>query len=200
MSELLLQQCTTSAAKTPPPVDQTSTANNVQNTTRQSTTSKSDEQSQQQRLQLYCSLFGQEKNKICHKTGLQFTSSLNYSLYKFLLLTDSYWVLSFIDASKVQNINKLNQIGIVVKNFIDNNPNKLKAFKCDDLVYRDNDSDDNDWKNDIVALLIYCDPKLEIAEKYILKLIKEIEQQTNEIVFVGIAKRGNIFRMENTCI
>ena len=69
-------QSTTSAAKTPPNVCQTSTVNNVQNTTCQSTTSKNDEPSQQQRLQLYSSLVGQEKNKIWDKTGLQFTSSL----------------------------------------------------------------------------------------------------------------------------
>ena len=175
-----LQQSTMTEAKTP---------------SRKSTISKSDTLPQQQRLQLYNSLFGQEKNKICDKTGLQFTSSLNYSLYTFLHLSDKYWVLSLIDiesfdilqekygTSKVQN--KLNQIGTVVKNFSDNNPNKLKGYKCNDLVY---ESDDDDCKHDIFSLLMYCYPKVEISEKYISKLIKKIQQQTNETVFVGIAK------------
>ena len=144
MSEVLLEQSTTSAAKTPAPVGQTSDIN-VQ-TTYQLTLSKSDEPSQQ-RLQLYNGLFGQDK--ICDETGLQFPSSLKYWLYKFLHLSDSYWVLSLIDVSKAQNINKSNQIGIVVKNFSDNNLNKLKAFKCNDLVYGDDDSDD--CKYDIVG-------------------------------------------------
>ena len=77
----MLQQSTTIniPAKTPPPVDQTSTPSNVQNAALQSTMIKSDVLPQQQRLQLYSSLFGQEKNNRGDITGLQFTQSLNYS-------------------------------------------------------------------------------------------------------------------------
>ena len=35
---------------------------------------------------------------------------------------------------------------------------------------------------------MYCYPKLDVAEKYTLKLINTIKEETNEIVFVGIAK------------
>ena len=97
----------------------------------------------QQRLQLYNNLFGQNKNKICDKTGLQLTQSLNYSLYTFLHLSDIDWVLAIIDVESLDFVqekygiqksqNKLNQIGAVIKNFSNNIPNKLKGFKCNDL-------------------------------------------------------------------
>ena len=50
------------------------------------------------RLELYNSLFGQQKNKNKHdETGLQSQQSLNYSLYTFLHLSDINWVLAMID-------------------------------------------------------------------------------------------------------
>ena len=146
-----------------------------------------------QRLQLYNSLFAQDTTKTCDKTGLQSTQSLNYSLHTFLHLCDKHWVLAIIDIDSFDDIeekygkqngrNKLNQIGIVVKKFSENNPTKLKGFKCDDLI-----DDENSCQHDLFGLLMHCYRKLEISNKYVLKLIKNIQQQTNELVFVGVAK------------
>ena len=208
-SQPLIPQSQTTIAETPPldekkqsqPSRLLSTANTEQIIQIPSNNvSITEPMDQQQRLQLYNSLFGQEKSKGCEKTGLQSTSSLNYSLYTFLHLSDSNWVLALIDIESFdifqekygesKAYNKLNQIGTVVKNFSDNIPSKLKGFKYVDSNINNNeivDSED-DCKHDIFALLMYCYPKLKIGEKYIKKLIKKIQQQTNEQVFVGIAK------------
>ena len=81
---MTLSQSKTGIAATPPPTD----CNKVQPDTLQTTSgrnaaSQEQEKRQKQRLQLYNSLFGQEKDKnnVCDNTGLQLTSSLNYSLY-----------------------------------------------------------------------------------------------------------------------
>ena len=192
-SQLTLSQSKTIVAKTP---RQTTTARQTVTQTQK----QKKEEEQKQRLQLYNSLFGQDKNKICDKTGLQFSQSLNYSLQTFLHLHDKYWILSIIDVydyddfnekygeSRVKN--KFNQIGAVIKNFCNNNPNKLKGFKCKiNHLIIDNDGDDESiLDHDLYALLIYCYPQLIISQKYILKLQKKIKQQTNEGVSVGIAK------------
>ena len=138
-----------------------------------------------ERLELYNSLFGQGKDNLCEKTGLQLSPSLNYSLYTFLHLSDLYWVLAMIDVDRSVDIiekyghdganRKIIQIGVVIKKFCDNDSRKLKGFNCDDKQY-------------LFALLMYCHPKLITSEKYIAKLIKKIKLLTNETVCVGIAK------------
>ena len=74
------------------------------------TTVSMKEQQGNQRLQLYNSLFGQEKNKICDKTRLQLTSSFNYSLYTFLHLSDKYWVLSLINIESFDILQEKNMV------------------------------------------------------------------------------------------
>ena len=153
------------------------------------------QEAQKQRLQLYNSLFGQDRNKICDKTGLQFIQSLNCLLHTFLYLNDKYWMLAIIDVDEFDNFdekygeslvkNKLNQIGTVIKQFCSNNPNKLKGFKCNDLII---DDDELILDHHLFALLLYCYPQLNLSQKYILKLQKKIKEQTNETVSVGIAK------------
>ena len=72
-------------AKTPPPTTETATATTK---TVIQTQQKQKQEEQKQRLLLYNSLFGQDKNKFCDKTGLRFISSLNYSLQTILHLND----------------------------------------------------------------------------------------------------------------
>ena len=142
-----------------------------------------------ERLELYNSLFGQGRNKICQNTGLPLVSSLNYSLQTFLYTCDLHWVLAMIEIDELENItNKLGhyrakrkmiQVGTVIKNFCENDSRRLKGFKC-------NDSSDDE--SSVFAVLMYCYPKLLKSEKYMAKLMKKIKQQTNETVSVGIAK------------
>ena len=137
------------------------------------------------RLELYSNLFGQAMNNSrCAKTGLQFASSLHYSLHTFLHLCDKNWVLAIVDIAEIDKFDKkygqlakqkILQIATVIRKFCENDSRKLKAFKYND-------------DGDLFALLMYCYPKLDKCEKYILKLINKIEQQTNESVCVGIAK------------
>ena len=154
------------------------------------------------RLQLYNSLFGQAARETCDQTGLQLTSSLNYSLYTFLHLCDIHWVLAMIDIDEKREMNekygyhnvsnKINQIGTVIKKFCDNDQQKLKGFviRCsDDEQYGDGDGV-------VFALLMYCYPKLIICEKYIAKLMKKIECLTNVTVSIGIAKMNRLETFE----
>ena len=173
-SLIILPQSTTSEAKTPPLA--TVTVRKERN----------------QRLQLYTSLFGQDKNNVCKETGLHLGSSLNYSLYTFLHLRDINWVLAMIDIDEKDEWSqkygqqgakrKMYQIATVLKNFCLNDPRKLKGFKCNDLI------DENESTCQLFAVLMCCHPKLDKAEKYVSKLIKKIKEQTNETVSVGIAK------------
>ena len=129
---------------------------------------------------------------------LQLTPSLNYSLQTFLYTIDIYWVLSMIDIHDFDNMKakygqklsrrKIIQIGKVIKKFCENDARKLKGFKCNDMVMIDDDDDNGESKRDLFALLTYCHPHLNKSEKYISKLMKKIEQQTNETINVGIAK------------
>ena len=141
----------------------------------------------------------QTKNTTCKKTGLQSTLPLIYSLRTFLHLCDKYWVSFSIDiesfnmievkycVSKAQN--KLNQIGIVVKNFCDNNTCKLTGFivKCNGLFDDNDNNNSNNCQHHIFGLLMHCHSKFKMSEKYILKfLIKKIKKETNEIIFVNV--------------
>ena len=185
-SQLMLPQSATTVAKTPPPASSTRT------TTKESKLPN-------KRLELYNSLFGEGGNKTCEQTGLQLTQSLNYSLHTFLHLSDTNWVLAVIDVDSFDNIQekygeqnatrKIVQIGHVIKSFCDNDPRKLKGFKCNDLVGVDPLQEES--IHDIFALLMYCHPKIVKSEKYILKLISKIQQQTNESVCAGIAKMNS---------
>ena len=51
--------------------------------------------------------------------------------------------------------------------------------------------EEEDCKHDIFGLLMYCYLQLTISEKYILKLLKKIAQQTNEKVCIGIARMNS---------
>ena len=170
--QLVLPQSTTTVANTPP------------------TTGTQTPRSQNDRLELYNSLFGQSNNSNTDlNTGLQLASSLNYSLYTFLHLSDTYWVLAMLDIDGLKDINeklgyqgandKIDQIGTVIKKFCDNDSRKLKGFKCNDAIV---------GKGDLFAILMYCHPKLIKSEKYITKLMKRIKSLTHETVSVGIAK------------
>ena len=168
-----------------------------------------------QRLDLYHSLFGNGASKTCQQSGLYLTPSFNYSLQTFLYKSDSHWVLSIIDINNFDNLKKkygqqlskrkIVQIGKVIQKFCQNDPRKLKGFKCNDLVINDDEDiyndaeneeeegdDDDEYqyesKHDLFALLIYSHPKLTKSERYVSKLMKKIKQQTNESVNVGIAK------------
>ena len=185
-SQLIVPQSTTTLAKTPPPVSSSATSSKQENCN--------------QRLQLYNSLFGQKEIEICDKTGLKLISSLNYSLHTFLHLSDTGWVLAMINIDGLNDIkekyihqqpnNKINQVGIVLKKFCDNDSRKLKGFRCNDLNIMIDDDDDGSiaYKCDLFAILMYCYPKLEICEKYILKLMKKIKLLTNKTSYIGIAK------------
>ena len=117
-SSLILPQSPTIVAETPP-----------------HSTSKVKHDSNNKKLELYNSLFGQGRNKICDKTGLQLSESLNYSLYTFLHLCDVYWVLAMIGIDDIDNLNskygrqlsnnKINQIGTVISKFCQNDARKL---------------------------------------------------------------------------
>ena len=90
---------------------------------------------------------------------------------------------SFVEKFGEPNvINKMNQIGNIISSFCQNNPRKLKGFKCNDIQFDDQN------KHDIFAMLMYCHPKLSVAEKYVAKLIKKINNLSNVRVSVGIAK------------
>ena len=154
------------------------------------------------RLVLYNKLFTPHTKKtICEKTRLQLTTSLNYFLFTLLHLSENDWVLAMIDVDDYENMakkygsqrvsNKVNQIGTVVYNFCQNNPNKLKAFRCKDVTV-----DENEDKYDVFAIVMCCisgnsSSNLFLAEKYINKLVAKIKQQTNETVSVGIAKMND---------
>ena len=178
---MILSQSATTAAKIPPINANTGETQHVQ---------------EQNKLQLYNSLFGREKNKICDKTGLRLTQSLNYSLHTFLHLCDESWVLTMIDVESFDIIqdkygiqraqNKLNQIGTVIKNFSQNIPRKLKGFKCNDYNYED--MIDQDCKHDIFALLMYCHPQLTIAEKYVIKLLKKYSNKQMRVYLPALLK------------
>ena len=180
-SNVEIHQSTTTVAKTPSPGPSSTIKNPI------TTPSNENESQQLQRLQLYNSLFGQQRKNPCEKTGLHHESSLNYLLHTFLHLSDIAWVLAMItidtdEMNKMNRIlgrqnviNKINQVGTVIKSFSDNDPRKLKGFT---LNYKEkninyiNDIMDDD--NDVVifALLMYCHPDLKISEKYVTKLIK----------------------------
>ena len=169
-SHLVLPQSTTTA-QTPQPSTPTSTA----------TRSQSPIQNEiKQRLELYNSLFEQGTNNRCDETELQLKESLNYSLYTFFLLSDINWVLAVVDIADLETFDEKygHQLATVIKQFCDNDPRKLKGYKYN-----------ND--GDLLALLMYCHPKLIKSEKYISKLVKKIKQQTIESVFVGIAKMND---------
>ena len=122
-------------------------------------------------------------------TGLQLIQSLNYSLNNFLHFSDVYWVLAMIGIDGIDEIRekpgyetakrKIIQTGIAIKNFCDNDPQGLKAFKLSKF---------KDDKADLFAILMYCNPQLIKSGKYISKLIKKITLITNVRVSVGIAK------------
>ena len=147
-----------------------------------------------ERLQFYNSLFGKGKSKLCENTGLQLLSSLNYSLQTFLYTCDLNWVLAMIEIDQVENIidkfgqslakRKFIQVRTVVKNFCEDDTSKLKGFKL-------NDNNSDDELQPLYAILMYCHPNLNKSEKYIIKLMKRIKQQTNETVCVGIAKMND---------
>ena len=149
------------------------------------------EQEPNERLEFYNSLFGKGKNKLCQNTGLQLISSLNYSLQTFLYTCDIYWVLAMIEIDQVDDIidklgqslskRKFLQVGTVVKNFCENDTSKLKGFKL-------NDNNSDDQLKPLYSILMYCYPNLNKSEKYIIKLMKKIKQQTNLTVSIGIAK------------
>ena len=63
----------------------------------------------------------------------------------------------------------------------------MKEFGCNDLM-DDTYIDNNDCQHDVFRLLMHCHPKFKISEKYILKLIKKIQEETNATVFVAITK------------
>ena len=178
-SPLILVQSTTKIAKTPP---------------LSSTAIKKESNS---RLELYSCLFNQGASQTCDDSGLQLVSSLNYSLYTFLHLCDNHWVLAIICMNESENFEekyghgkgkrKIIQIGTVIKKFCNNDPRKLKGFNCNDVIINDKQHNEEILCN-LFAILIYCHPQLIKCEKYIGKLIKKIEQQTNESVSVGIAK------------
>ena len=192
--QLILPQSTTTDAQSPSPSTASPTA-----------VRPSIKQEVNPRLDLYNSLFASGSNKICDETGLQLTQSLNYSLQTFLYTCDIYWILSMIDIHNFDNVQKkyghskskrkIIQIGNVIEKFCQNDPRKLKGFRCNDLVVHDDDEDDaytnadeDESQHDLFALLVYCHPHLNKSEKYISKLMKKIQQQTNERVCVGIAK------------
>ena len=178
-SQLVLPQSTTTIAQTPQPSTPTSTA----------TTQLPIQNAAKQRLELYNNLFGSgtTKNR-CDETGLQLKESLDYSLYTFLHLFDINWVLAVVDIADLERFDekygrqlgkrKMIQIATVIKKFCENDPRKLKGYKYN-----------ND--GDLFSLLMYCYPKLVKSEKYISKLIKKIQEQTNELVCVGIAKMND---------
>ena len=148
------------------------------------------------RLNLYNTLMGQGKEKLCTQTQLQSLISLNYSLYTFLHLNDSDWVLAMIDIDGYNEMinkwgqntmRKVIQVGTVIKAFCDNDTNKLKGFRCSNLIANNEDNPDG-GRHDGFAVLMYCTPNLDKSEKYVGKLEKKIKQQTNETVTVGIAK------------
>ena len=202
--QLVLPQSTTALAKTPPPASHQATAVTKRKIIKQQASNPN------QQLKLYNSIFKQGKNKICDKTGLQFTQSLNYSLQTFLYTSHNYWVLAIIDINGLIEDNgkfisqeassKINQVGVVIKTFCENNPSKLKGFRCNsndliDIGIGDDTEDTQDtedakyyFPNDLFAMLIYCHPKLILGEKHISKLMKKIEQQTNKTVCIGVAK------------
>ena len=135
ISQLVLPQSTTELAKTPPPASHApATAVTTDKFIKQQASNPN------QQLKLYNSIFRQGKNKICDKTRLQFTQSLNYSLQTFLYTSEIYWVLAIIDINGLIEDNgkfisqeansKINQVGVVIKKFCENNPSKLKGFRC----------------------------------------------------------------------
>ena len=80
-------------------------------------------------------------------------------MHTFLHLGDTAWVLSMITIDNDEMIkmnqtlgrqnviNKINQIGTVIKNFTDNDPRKLKGFT---LNYKEKSIDDITNINDIM--------------------------------------------------
>ena len=151
----------------------------------------------QRRLELYNSIFGQGRDRICDKTGLRLTQSFNYSLQTFLYQCDNNWVLAMIEIDGLNDINtkfehqienrKEYQVGVVIKNFCENDPRKLKGFKCDfvDVI------DGKEFKRELFSIIMYCHPNINKSEKYIRKLMFKIKQQTNKSVFIGIAKMND---------
>ena len=191
-SQLILPHSTTTIGSTPP-----------SSTTPQS--SSTNGSIINQRLQLYNSLFGESKSKLCKETGLPLTQSLNYSLYTFLHLNDSNWILAMISIDQFDNIKaklgdsnanrKIIQVGTVIKNFCENDPRKLKGFRININNNNNNTSADNvrditddDDNSNLFSILMYCYPKLDLSNKYILKLMAKIKQQTDQTVSIGIAK------------
>ena len=114
----------------------------------------------QRRLELYNSIFGQGRDRICDKTGLRLTQSFNYSLQTFLYQCDNNWVLAMIEIDGLNDINtkfeyqienrKVYQVGTVIKNFCENDPRKLKGFKCDfvDVI------DGKEFKRELFSMIM----------------------------------------------
>ena len=84
---------------------------------------------------------------------------------------------------------KIIQIGKVLNNFCENDLRKLKGFRINNIINTSQDNMGMDDENfNLFSILMYCYPKLDLSNKYILKLMKKIKQQTNETVSIGIAK------------
>ena len=186
LSQLSLPQSTTTVARTPP---LSSVLSPIPTLPSLPTVDTKEQVLTRAQLELYYGTFGNEIYKQCTQTKLLLTPSLNYSLHKFLKISDPYWVLAIIETyGQSTSKSKIIEIGMVIHDFRGGRT-KLKAFRCDDMVIiDDNDDDDAEYKKDLFGLLMYCHPQLNKSHDYILRLIENIKQETNEIVNVGIAK------------
>lgn len=135
-------------------------------------------------------IYNGNETGIDKNTGLLTSQSLNRSLYQYLQLNDNNWVLAMLDVDGLASINeklgydganhKITEIGRVIAAFCQKNPQKLKGYKCSEVVT---------GKGDLFGVLMKCNQgKLKHSELYIKKLMKKITTLTGETVSVGIAK------------
>ena len=144
-----------------------------------------------QLLERYKLLFGTDKEKTCEETELPLTPALDYSLHICLHKSDPQWALAIVGINDFDDLikqlgnhvaNKMKQVGIVVRKFCENDPRKLKGFRCSDLMINNN----NEYKSDLFALLVFSND-LNIG-RYAQNLMAKITQQTDLSASIGITR------------
>ena len=125
---------------------------------------------------------------------LQTTKSLNESLHQHLQGKNTNYVLCMINIDQLSNLNetfglhggsaKRDQIVREIAQFCTKNPHKLQGFLCNDIKKS---------QRVLYCILIKCNDnkKLDISQRYMMKLMKHIKQLTSETVSVGIAKMNH---------
>ena len=138
-------------------------------------------------IQSYKELLAIGPNKADKDTGLLLPNALNRELQKCLMLQEETNVLAILDVDSLANLNlehgydgantKIVQIGNVINKYCNKNSNQMKGYRLLE-----------NGKFDVFAIILKYSKRIKSCERWILRLMKQIETLTNQTVSVGMAK------------